>query len=193
LKRPWTKFCLCASLAALAVCSAAAVQKEPKRGKGANELTLAGIRPGQDKLAGVEKSLSEHLQARPADGAGVHVWDEPCTGRRLTLEVDEAGVIQSVDVSTGNPHENCKPQKDEKRDALWVTGQGLRLGDSTERIVEIYGPPNSSGPSIKQGRELQLMFYMFDWAGTAVPQVMEVTCDQSAGHVVEIMLAFPSL
>jgi hypothetical protein len=37
------------------------------------------------------------------------------------------------------------------------------------------------------------MFYMFDWAGSDVPQVMEVSCDKETGRVVEIMLAFPSL
>jgi hypothetical protein len=198
LKRQWITFWQCASavglvgLAALAVCAGAAPQKQPKRGKGANELTLAGIRPGQDKLEGVEKQLGEHLHARTPDG-GPRSWDDPCSGRRLTLEVDGAGVIQSVDVAPGTSHEPCKGQRDDKKDPFWATGQGLRLGDPEERVLEIYGPPNSSGPSVKQGHELELMFYMFDWAGSDVPQVLEVTCDKSAGRVVEIMLAFPSL
>lgn len=193
MKRPWIRFWLCASLIALAVSVTAASQKPHKRGVGANELTLGGIRPGQDKLSGVQKLLDDHLHAVSADGASAHTWNDPCMGRLLTLEVDGAGVIQTVDINSSTTHENCKSPRDEKKESFWVTGEGLRLGDSSERVVEIYGPPSSSGPSIKQGRELELMFYMFDWAGSDVPQVMEVTCDKSAGHVVEIMLAFPSL
>jgi hypothetical protein len=191
------KFWLCAStlgLIALAVSAGAVPQKQPKRGKGANELTLAGIRPGKDKLATFEKQLGEHLHAEPGGGgAGSQSWSEPCLGRRLTLEVDADGVIQSVDVTSNAPHDNCKPERDEKKDPIWTTGQGLRLGDPTEHVVEVYGPPSSSGPSVKQGHELELMFYMFDWAGSDVPQVLEVSCDKSAGRVVGIMLAFPSL
>jgi hypothetical protein len=37
------------------------------------------------------------------------------------------------------------------------------------------------------------MFYAFDWAGSDVPQVMEVLCERATGRVVEITLAFPSL
>jgi hypothetical protein len=181
------------ALAAVTLSAGASTQKQPKNGRGTNELTLAGIRPGQEKLAAFEKLLNEHLHAQPDDGLGSRSWVEPCLGRKVTLEADGAGIIQSVDIMTGAPHENCKPQRDEKKDPLWATGGGLRLGDLAEHVVEVYGPPSSSGPSVKQGRELELMFYMFDWAGIDVPQVMEVSCDKSAGRVVEIMLAFPSL
>ena len=44
-----------------------------------------------------------------------------------------------------------------------------------------------------EGRELEFLFYAFDWAGPEVPQVMEVTCERSTGRVVKITLAFPSL
>jgi hypothetical protein len=37
------------------------------------------------------------------------------------------------------------------------------------------------------------MSYQFDWAGSDVPQVMEVLCARDTGRVVEITLAFPSL
>ena len=193
MKRPWIRFWLFASLIALAVSVSAASQKSHKRGVGANELTLGGIQPGKDKLSGIQKLLDEHLHAMTAEGANAHGWNDPCTGRLLTLEVDGTGVIQTVDINSSTTHENCKAPRDEKKESFWVTGEGLKLGESSERVVEIYGPPSSSGPSIKQGRELELMFYMFDWAGSKVPQVMEVTCDKSDSRVVEIMLAFPSL
>ena len=74
-----------------------------------------------------------------------------------------------------------------------MTGLGLRIGDSQDRVIEFYGDPNSSGPAVKNGHELELMFYQFDWAGADVPQVMEVLCARDTGRVVEITLAFPSL
>jgi hypothetical protein len=46
---------------------------------------------------------------------------------------------------------------------------------------------------MRGSRELDLLYYAFDWAGTRVPQVMEVYCDHATGRVVEITLAFPSL
>jgi hypothetical protein len=37
------------------------------------------------------------------------------------------------------------------------------------------------------------MYYAFDWAGSSVPQVMEVFCARDSGRVMEITLAYPSL
>ena len=192
MNHAWMKFWLCASALTLTV-SAGAVSQKHNSDKGKNELTLAAIQPGRDKLAGVEKQLSDHLRAEEADSAGGHVWTDPCSGRRLALEVDRAGVIQTITISSSTTHDNCKSKTDPKKDPLWVTGLGLRLGDASEHVVDIYGAPSSGGPSVKQGHELELMFYMFDWAGSDVPQVMEVSCDKETGRVVEIMLAFPSL
>jgi hypothetical protein len=46
---------------------------------------------------------------------------------------------------------------------------------------------------VKGTRELELLYYAFDWAGSDVPQVMEISCERSTGKVLEITLAFPSL
>ena len=191
MNRAWMKFWLCASLLTLTV-SAGAVSQKHGGDKGKNELTLASIQPGRDKLSGLEKLLNDHLRPDDADSGG-HSWSDPCAGRRLSLEVDRAGVIQTVTISSATTHENCKSKVDPKKDPLWVTGAGIHLGDLSEHVVEVYGAPSSGGPSVKQGHELELMFYMFDWAGSNVPQVMEISCDKESGRVVEIMLAFPSL
>lgn len=200
MKPAWMKFWLCASTLAMVfslgmVVSAGAAAQKPKKARGSNELTLSAIQPGKDKFAGVEKKLGERLRILPADSSSAHMWEEACTGKRLTLEVDKDGVIQSVDVTSPRvaPAENCKESKDAQRAQLWVTGQGLRLDDKVERVIDVYGQPSSSGPSVKDGRELELMFYMFDWAGSDVPQVLEVSCEKNSGRVVEILLAFPSL
>ena len=192
MKLGWMKFWLCASVLALTV-SAGAVSQKQKGANGKNELTLAAIQPGRDKLAGIEKQLNDRLRAESADSAGSHAWTDPCSGRRLSLEVDREGVIQTITISNSTSHENCKSKTDPKRDPFWSTGRGLHLGDAAEHVVDLYGAPSSGGPSVKQGHELELMFYMFDWAGSDVPQVMEISCDKETGRVVEIMLAFPSL
>ena len=79
----------------------------------------------------------------------------------------------------------------------WHTGRGLAADALASRVVELYGEPDSRSPSTKDGQQLELLYYAFDWAGTAVPQVMEVLCtvarDGKPGRVVEITLAAPSL
>jgi hypothetical protein len=109
--------------------------------------------------------------------------------------MDAKSVIQAVTVSSLIPQEGkCE---DRRFGAVavqnWVTGRGLRLGDPLGRVIEIYGEPDSNGPAVKGDRELEFLYYAFDWAGTDVPQVLEVHCARESGRVVEITLAFPTL
>ena len=127
--------------------------------------------------------------------SGVKEWRDDCSGRAIRLELDAKSVIQSVTITTlGLQEGKCSEKRMDFLDAKnWVTGLGLRIGDSQDQIVGLYGEPNSSGPATKNGQELALMYYQFDWAGSDVPQVMEVLCARDTGRVVEITLAFPSL
>ena len=79
----------------------------------------------------------------------------------------------------------------------WLTGHGLLIGSSCSRTFELYGQPGSRGPSTKDGQQLELLYYAFDWAGPDVPQVMAVLCTPGSsakpGRVVEITLMAPSL
>jgi len=196
LRRGWTKFSLCTSVALVLALPISAGQSQrgdaPKR---ANELTLAGLRPGRDALPAAIKRYKEKYLSTASKGAEPREWRDPCTGRALTLSIDETSVIQEITVSslaTGDG--KC----DDKRfDALdmkdWTTGRGLRLGDARNRITELYGEPGSSGPSVKGSHELEFLYYAFDWAGADVPQVLEIYCERDTGRVVEITLAFPSL
>jgi hypothetical protein len=202
LKRGWTKSWQCvrnpiplfvifaAGMFAAAGSGTAQIVRKPKR---ANELALAGLRPGRDTFADAQKRLDALLTSAKPDGQGPRTWQEACTGRRLAVEVDDSGVIQNVDILSGPSAPNCKETQDPQHARLWTTGRGLRLGDPREHVLAIYGQPGSSGPSVKDGRELELLYYAFDWAGSDVPQVMEISCDRATGHVVEILLAFPSL
>lgn len=194
------KFWLCISalvgcLAVMASPPGAGAQT-PVSSKRANELTLAGLRPGRSVLAEADaRYKTKHRVSGPS--AEVPEWVDLCNRRLLRLEVEGKGVIQAVTVSSLGlediPGDCSKKAYFAGVKELWKTGRGLKLGDPRDRIIELYGEPNSSGPSTKHDRELELLFYAFDWAGSDVPQVLEVSCDRATGRVVEITLAYPSL
>jgi len=194
------KFWLCVSLVLLVPCSSAtgALLASPSAAQGsarrANETLLAGLRPGRDTFAIAEKRFKSKNLSDDRE-MGYREWRDDCSGRAIRLELDGKSVIQSVTITTLEPQEGaCSDRRADFLDPKnWVTGLGLRIGDSQDRIVGVYGEPNSSGPASKYGKELALMYYQFDWAGSDVPQVMEVLCARDTGRVVEITLAFPSL
>jgi hypothetical protein len=161
---------------------------------GVNETMLAGLRPGRDTLAVAEKRFKLKNLAE-SQGSGIKEWRDDCSGRSIRLELDAKSMIQSITITTlGFQEGKCSDKRVEFLDPKnWVTGTGLRIGDPQDRIVDYYGEPNSSGPAAKNGQELEMMVYQFDWAGSDVPQVMEVLCARDTGRVVEITLALPSL
>jgi hypothetical protein len=200
LKHGSMRFWLCLSLA-LAVTgfpaqgTRRASQGSAKMGAhGANETLLAGLRPGRDTFAAAEKRFKSKNLFDDKD-SGVKEWRDECSGRSIRLELDDKSVIQSVTITTlGSQDGKCGEKKLDFLDPKnWVTGLGLRIGDSQDQIVGLYGEPNSSGPAMKNGQELALMYYQFDWAGSDVPQVMEILCARDTGRVLEITLAYPSL
>jgi hypothetical protein len=199
------KFWLCASLlvatqagsAQVAAQKAAATVPQPAVHR-VNETLLAGLRPGRDTVAVAEKRFKTKTVAESPGsgmGSGIKEWRDDCSGRSIRLELNAKGMIQSITITTlGIQEGKCSDKRADFLDGKnWVTGVGLRIGDSQDRVVDYYGEPNSSGPAAKNGQELQLMFYQFDWAGSDVPQAMEVLCARDSGRVVEITLAFPSL
>ncbi len=195
------KFWLCVSLllAAQGHSAQVAPQKEsprarPSNARGVNETLLAGLRPGRDTFAVAEKRFKLKNLAESHD-SGIKEWRDDCSGRSIRLELDAKSMIQSITITTlGYQEGKCGEKRADFLDPKnWVTGTGLRIGDSQDRIVDFYGEPNSSGPASKNGQELELFSYQFDWAGSDVPQVMEVLCARDTGRVLEITLAFSSL
>ena len=195
------KFWLSASLvlaAASAAVAASARISPPGAGQSAtrhtNEILLAGLRPGRDTFAVAEKRFKGKNVSVEAN-SGSKEWRDECSGRSIRLQVDAKSVIQTVTITTlGTQEGKCSDRRPDFLDPRnWLTGLGLRMGDSQDRVVALYGEPNSGGPASKNGQELDLMYYQFDWAGSDVPQVMEVLCARETGRVVEITLAFPSL
>ena len=155
---------------------------------------LAGLRPGRDTFAVAEKRFKGKSVSEEQNSTA-RQWRDDCSGRSIRLEVDAKSVIQSVTLTTlGTKEGKCSDRRPDFLDPrYWLTGLGLRMGDSQDRVVGIYGEPNSSGPASKNGQDLEMMYYQFDWAGSDVPQVMEVLCARESGRVVEVTLAFPSL
>jgi hypothetical protein len=197
LKRGSTTFSLCVSLLAIATSAAlrpaaqnASPGADPAVIRHRNETLLAGLRPGRDTFAVAEKRFKiKNLSAE--SNSGSKEWRDDCSGRVIHLEVDAKSVIQSVTItSLGSQAGKCADRRPDFLDQQnWLTGLGLRIGDSQDRIYGLYGEPNSSGPASKNGRELALLRYQFGWAGTDVPQAMEVWCALDTGRVVEITLA----
>jgi len=159
----------------------------------ANELTLAGLRPGRDTLARAAELNKEFGKGKELQGEQ-SVWFDACRDVSLTIDGDKTKKIEVMRVAVwGGSTADCAGVAP----GPWKTGHGLRVGDLAAKVAELYGKPDSRSPSTKDGQPLELWYYAFDWAGENVPQVMEVLCTREAdgkpGRVVEITLAAPSL
>lgn len=201
MKPAWMKFWLCVSTAAVLLWVAPAGiaggdREEPKR---KNETTLAGLRPGKDKLRTAVNVHGPYYRQVVPGANDVVAWVDGTKHRMVRLELDKDEVIQSVTVSAidaliDEPRDPKKEPETPLPSVKLTTGRGVRISRNVCSEVEYtYGKPNSSGPSTQHGNELTLLYYSFDWAGPKVPQVMEVSCERSSGIVVQITLAFPSL
>jgi hypothetical protein len=163
-----------------------------------NEVTLAGLRPGRDSLGDALK----HFKAKYSSPKGpdetetaeMKEWGDACTGHSLKVEVDSHGLIDAVTLSSLIPQDGKCVNR--RIDALnmkdWETGHGLRIGDPRNRVTETYGEPDSSGPSMRDSKELEMLRYHFGWAGSDVPQDMIIYCARESGRVLEITLARPA-
>jgi hypothetical protein len=171
-----------------------------------DELTLAGLRPGQDDFTKAQK-LFRKPSLTKFDGTNP-IWHDPCRNQSLSVITDpDSGTIQEVRVSENNSkfasaippstvaESRCGSVAGTR--SRWLTSHGLLIGSSCSRTLELYGQPGSRGPSTKDGQQLELLYYAFDWAGPDVPQVMAVLCTPGSSakpsRVVEITLMAPSL
>jgi hypothetical protein len=154
-----------------------------------NELTLAGLRPGRDPLTNAFKHYKQKYLVSKTSAESKE-WRDTCTGRSLVLAVDPHSVIQEITVSLLVPRDgNCDNRRFEFLNLDdWVTGKGLRLGDSRNHVVELYGEPNSSEPVVRQDADLELLRFDFEGIGPDAPQEMQIYCQRDSGRVVEIAL-----
>lgn len=191
MRRGWTKFSQCTSLVVAAAVSASAFPAQLTNApKPINELTLAGLRPGRDSL---EKALKHYKQKYLVSktSAESKEWRDTCTGHSLSLALDSRSVIQEITVSMLVPRDgNCDNRRFEFLNLDdWITGKGLRLGDSRNHVVELYGEPKSSEPIVRQEADFELLRFDFEAVGPDVPQEMQIYCQRDSGRVVEITLS----
>jgi hypothetical protein len=194
LRRASKRFWLLVSVVAFAALAVQVGLQAVQRGR-VNELSLAGLRPGHDKVSAPANEFRD--LTRDAAVTDAYVWGDICMHRELRVETDGSGVVKIVTVGS-----NYKPEimakcaasaMDPKRLRLIASGHGLQLGDACGRIEEIYGKAESRSPSVRGNDKLELYLYKFDWAGPDVPQVMEVSCGASSQAVAEITLAAATL
>jgi hypothetical protein len=196
LKRGWTRFWASVSFVALASGTTAAQTTtihKPVAAIRASESRLAGLLPGQTRLARA-KTLLGKPQEQDGKSSSVR-WDR--CGDDLVVETDSDGLSETIRMTRQSGQEAVENCSKGITATKWATGKGLRLGDSAARAIQLYGKPDSRSPSTKAGQRLELLYYAFDWAGPDVPQVMEVVCtvgkNGEPGRVVEITLAASSL
>jgi hypothetical protein len=159
-----------------------------------NELSLAGIRPGRDSIAKAVQLYGKPKEfGRDADELS---WEDLCFHQVLNIEKNQGDKIQTVRLVQyirDGLIVDCKTNVKNH----WRAGRGLSIWDSADRLLQLYGKPDSKSPSTRDGQPLELWYYAFDWAGPDVPQVMEVLCttekEGQPGRVIEITLAAPSL
>jgi hypothetical protein len=191
LRRAFLAVALATTTAGAQTASKSAVKKASAHR--ANEMTLAGMRPGRDSIARAAE-LNKHFRIGKEYQGSEKTWLDGC--RHLSLSID-SGDRKTVAVIRAADWSESKTECAAPAPSPWKTGRGLRVWDATSRVLKLYGEPDSRSPSTKDGQPLELWYYAFDWAGADVPQVMEVLCtketDGKPGHVVEITLAGPSL
>jgi hypothetical protein len=187
---------VCGLAAAAALASAQAPPQKAVSKKAAvhraNELTLAGLRPGLDTAKRGEKLYGEYIDLAKDESQAA--WRDNCGALLLVADLEKNDKIQVIRVSHASfLLADCAAVPR----SPWKTGRGLRVYDPVTRLLQLYGEPDSKSPSTRNGQDLELWYYAFDWAGPDVPQVMEVLCTREKegqpGRVEEITLAASSL
>lgn len=161
----------------------------------ANELTLARLRPGQDTLAAVTSLYGKNHRRVMPDSNDVLAWVDRRRDRVLRIELRDDNRIESVTLAAAKflREESGEGPEASLPPARMITGRGLAIGEPVLRVLRVYGEPATRGPAMLHGREVEFLYYAFDWAGSDVPQVMEVTCDRATRRVIKITLAASSL
>jgi hypothetical protein len=153
-----------------------------------NETSLAGLRPGRDRLRSATNIHGPYF-LKPTPGSEREVaWVDTMKRRVLRIELDEKGMIQSVTVSTLDPLLDS-PEK--KADAplpsiKLATGRGLRVvHEGYGDVKDTYGEPDDAFEGKRHGISVDVLSYSFDKA----PRFLEVSCERGGGRIVQIKLA----
>ncbi|HUX67425.1 MAG TPA: hypothetical protein VMV31_08040 [Terriglobales bacterium] len=189
--RPWLLLPLCLLLLPRGLAAQDPASSSDHPPGNVNELTLAAIRPGRDRLATVLARWGRAFTHPSPDEGDVYVW---CDARqRLQFSVENSAqgarhdTIQAVTVNRllGPLPPHCAAHLPA---ALARTGRGVRLGDTAQQLKQVYGKPFFDGPASWDGRDVHLIVFNFSWAGSDRPQILESSFD-AAGRLVKLTLS----
>lgn len=192
MKSSWAKFWLAVSLLAfvLEASPAAPDVNTPHR---ANEVTLAGLRPGKTNPKETYQRFSKKWADKVSGETNSISWYEVCNWQELTVQFDSSRLVQSVTVEQVSERiiADCTDKSYSRIDRGRLgTGRDLLLKDRCDRVEEIYGKPQRESPSENGSEAVESLSYNFDWAGPKVPQSMTVLCGAAPlFQVVKITLA----
>jgi hypothetical protein len=156
-----------------------------------NESTLAGLRPGRDKLRTATNIHGPYFLKVKPDSEREVAWVDSMKRRVLRLELNEAGIIQSVTVST---LDSILDSPEKKTDAplpsvKLATGRGLRIAhEGFGDVKDTYGDPDESFEAVRHGTTVEVMVYLFEKS----PRLMEVSCERGGGRILQVKLAVES-
>ena len=195
MKRGWMQFSLSASALTALSCTFLLGQDRsfPTRhdspSEHNSEWKLAGVLPGHTTFRRAKATLGELF----SDDSDYKATWTTCE-KELVIESDHKGIVRAVRVSRisdTRPTIDCFGRT--SGESNWVTGLGLGLDDSMERVTQLYGQPDSEKPTTKGSHQIELLYYALNSRGPKLTRVMNVRCtpgkDGRPGRVVEIRLA----
>lgn len=141
-----------------------------------DERTLAGLRPGRSTLNEAVRLYGVNWFHPTAQETDLYQWSDPGRHLLLSLEVNGRGTIRVVSVTRTTLAAATSSALPASAEA---TGRGMRLGDSEQTLLHIYGKPFFEGPSSLDGRDVRLIVFNFSWAGASKPQILESSFDAS--------------
>jgi hypothetical protein len=155
--------------------------------KKSQESSLAGLRPGKDKLKTAINLHGPYYRKVSPDSEQSVVWVDTMKHRALRVELDEKGVIQKVTVSAIDPLISAEDKQDAPLPSRMIaTGKGLRIGYNVhDDVKDTYGDPDESTDGLRHGHNVRVLSYNFE----KNPQSLEILCERPGGRLLEITLA----
>src|SRR5262249_15156784 len=123
----------------------------PTETRRANELRLAGLRPGVDLEKRAVKLHGNYAYADSENSSHKTqaVWTDGCHKLQLTADFEAGKSIEELRVNrAGWLMGDCVSPLPPSQ---WKTGRGLRIEDEASHVVDLYGQPTSRSPSTKNG------------------------------------------
>jgi hypothetical protein len=157
--------------------------------KPVNEIRLGGLQPGRDTLQSFKRKVKREEPA--FDGSTEHSYYEICNYQTIDVYPDSTGRLTRISVTqvTERIIADCTDKSYSRQARRWLgSGHDLLLGDTCQQAIEIYGKPASETSGAESNSVIKSMTYDFGWAGSKVPQAMQVECSIPENKVIKMTL-----